>query len=134
MKKLHLMTRQVLDQSLAPFGLSQAQSEIIYILLQRNGQTQAELGRKLNVAAPTISKMVGGLLEKGFVRLQDDETDARRKHVFLTDKGVQFQDAITTAQQHVEAILRQGFSKAELKTLQDSLHHLYENVNRAAKG
>src|SRR6185312_2813762 len=110
-KKLHLATRQLLDQTLAPYGLSQAQSEIVYYLLQQDAQTQAELGRKLKVAAPTVTKMIDGLIEKGFVVRNDDDADARRKHIRLTPKGMQFKDEIVAAQQQVESTLRKGFSK-----------------------
>lgn len=129
-KKLHLATRQLLDRTLAPYGLSQAQNEIIYYLLQHNALTQAELSRKLKVAAPTITKMIDGLIEKDFVARINDELGTKRKQIALTAKGTKFKDEIATAQQQVEATLRQGFTKAELQALHAYIRRLYDNVHQ----
>jgi len=128
-KKLHLATRQLLDQTLAPCGLSQAQAEIIYYLLQENGQTQANLGRKLKVAAPTVTKMIDGLIEKGFVERKDDSGDARRKQIVLTQHGSEFRKEITRAQQKTEATLREGFTTEEVMLLQSYIKRMYQNVS-----
>lgn len=127
-KKLHLATRQLLDQALATYGLSQAQSEIIYYLLQQDNQTQAELSRKLKVSAPTITKMVDVLIEKEFLTRVDDTLDARQKQVRLTKKGTRFSDEIAAAQRHVELTLRKGFSDEEIAQLQNYIKRLADNV------
>jgi DNA-binding MarR family transcriptional regulator len=127
-KKLHLATRQLLDQALSTYGLSQAQSEIIYYLLQQDNQTQADLSRKLKVSAPTITKMVDVLIEKGFLTRIDDMLDARRKQVQLTPRGMQFQNEIAAAQRHVELTLRKDFSKDEIIMLQTYIARMTDNV------
>jgi DNA-binding MarR family transcriptional regulator len=130
-KKLHLATRQLLDQALATYGLSQAQSEIIYYLLQQDNQTQAELSRKLKVSAPTITRMVDVLIDKGLVRRVDDTRDARQKQVQLTPKGTQFKNEIAAAQQRVELTLRKGFSAAEITTFQKYIARMADNIIQA---
>jgi DNA-binding MarR family transcriptional regulator len=129
-KKLHLATRQLLDHTLAPYGLSQAQAEIIYYLLQQDSQTQADLGRKLKVAAPTVTKLIDGLIEKGFVERRGDAADARRKQVSLTEQGRQFQQQIKHAQQKTEAVLRESFTAEEVALLHDFIRRMYQNVSR----
>jgi DNA-binding MarR family transcriptional regulator len=108
--------------------LSQAQSEIIYYLLQQDNQTQADLSRKLKVSAPTITKMVDVLIEKGFLTRIDDMLDARRKQVQLTPRGMQFQNEIAAAQRHVELTLRKDFSKDEIIMLQTYIARMTDNV------
>jgi DNA-binding MarR family transcriptional regulator len=128
-KRLHLLTRQMLDRILVPYDLTQAQGEIIYNLLHQDGQTQALLGKTMKVSAPTVNRMVDVLVEKGFVQRKGDKSDARRKLIYLTPKGRKFKDEITTAQQQVEETLRRGFTRSELAQLKDYIGRMHSNVS-----
>src|SRR5262245_23236117 len=132
-KRLHLLTRQMLDRILIPYDLTQAQGEIIYNLFQQDGQTQAGLGKTLKVSAPTINRMIDVLVEKGFVLRKGDKSDARRKQIHLTPKGRKFKDEVTTAQQQAEEALRRGFTRNELVQLKDYIDRMYSNVSKVMR-
>src|SRR5262245_767986 len=132
-KRLHLLTRQMLDRILIPYGLTQAQGEIIYNLFQQDGQTQALLGKTLKVTAPTINRMIDVLVEKGFVLKKEDKNNARRKQIYLTSKGRKLKDEVTSAQQQVEETLRRGFTRNELVQLRDYIGRLYSNVSKVLR-
>lgn len=132
-KRLHLLTRQMLDRILIPYSLTQAQGEIIYNLLQQDGQTQAVLGRTLKVTAPTINRMIDVLVEKGFVLRKQDKSNATRKQIYLTPKGRKLKEDVTTAQQQVEETLRRGFTRNELVQLKDYIDRMHSNVSKVMK-
>ena len=132
-KRLHLLTRQMLDRILIPHSLTQAQGEIIYNLFQQDGQTQALLGKTLKVTAPTINRMIDVLVEKGFVLKKEDKNNARRKQIYLTSKGRKLKDEVTTAQQQVEETLRKGFTRNELVQLKDYIDRMYSNVSKVMR-
>ena len=129
LKRLHLLTRQMLDRILIPHGLTQAQGEIIYQLFKQDGQTQARLGRTLKVSAPTINRMTDVLVEKGFVVRKEDKSNARQKQIYLTPKGRKFKDEVTMAQEQVEETLSRGFTRNELVQLKDYIGRMYNNVS-----
>ncbi|GGO89818.1 MarR family winged helix-turn-helix transcriptional regulator [Wenjunlia tyrosinilytica] len=52
------------------------------------GTTAAELGRTLGVSKQAAAKTVDGLERLGYVRRAADPSDARRKTVQLTERGV----------------------------------------------
>jgi MarR family transcriptional regulator, transcriptional regulator for hemolysin len=132
-KRLHLLTRQMLDRILVPYDLTQAQGEIIYNLLQQDGQTQALLGKTLKVTAPTINRMIDVLVEKGFVLRKEGKSNTRRKQIYLTPKGRKFKDELTAAQQQAEETLRRGFTKIELTQLKDYIDRMYRNVSKVMR-
>jgi MarR family transcriptional regulator, transcriptional regulator for hemolysin len=132
-KRLHLLTRQMLDRILIPYDLTQAQGEIIYNLLQQDGQTQALLGKTLKVTAPTINRMIDVLVEKGFVLRKEGKSNTRRKQIYLTPKGRKFKDELTAAQQQAEETLRRGFTKIELTQLKDYIDRMYRNVSKVMR-
>lgn len=54
----------------------------------RAGATASEVGRRLGISKQAAGKTVDRLLQLGYVERVDDPTDARRKLVRLTPRGV----------------------------------------------
>lgn len=52
-------------------------------------QLTSELAKRFNVTTPTITRMVDGLVEKGYVERRHDSEDRRRIYLALTDAGLE---------------------------------------------
>ena len=52
-------------------------------------QLTSELAKRFNVTTPTITRMVDGLVEKGYVERRHDSEDRRRIYLALTDSGLE---------------------------------------------
>jgi DNA-binding MarR family transcriptional regulator len=71
--------------------------------LTRGKQLSGELARGFNVTNPTMTRIVDGLVEKGYVERQHDPVDRRRIYLRITEEGreverqthQQFRDAMT---------------------------------------
>jgi|GEM_PF-415692 len=71
--------------------------------LTRGKQLNSELARGFTVTNPTMTRIVDGLVEKGYVERQHDPLDRRRIYLRLTEEGrevekqthQQFRDAMT---------------------------------------
>ncbi len=50
-------------------------------------QLTSELAKRFNVTTPTITRMVDGLVDKGYVERRHDSEDRRRIYLELTDAG-----------------------------------------------
>lgn len=94
--------RDNLDKTMKEIGLHGGQVFILNLLWDQDGQSQAELGKTLNLAAPTIYNMVIRLAETGFVDVKKDQNDARVMRVFLTQKGRQIQNQVVEQWQKFE--------------------------------
>lgn len=94
--------RDNLDKMMKEIGLHGGQIFILNLLWNTDGQSQADLGKALNLSAPTIYNMVIRLAETGFVEVKKDENDARIMRVFLTKKGREIQTQVQEQWQKLE--------------------------------
>ncbi|MFD5215349.1 MarR family winged helix-turn-helix transcriptional regulator [Microbacterium sp. NPDC058345] len=68
-------------------AMSDAQLAVLAALRMHGRHTLSRLAERERVTAPTMSAMINGLAEQGFVvRIPDDE-DRRRVHVEITEQG-----------------------------------------------
>ena len=68
-------------------NLTAEQWLILSKLSDKDGQSQVELGDKTYKNAPTVSRIIDLLCEKGFAERRTDAGDRRKFHIFITDKG-----------------------------------------------
>lgn len=69
-------------------GLHGGQIFVLFELWKKDGQRQVDLAKKLDIAAPTIHKMVNGLIEIDLVTRAKYENDARSTRIFITPAGI----------------------------------------------
>lgn len=87
--KLSLAHRNLFERAAVGAGLHSGQAFVLMELWKEDGQRQIDLASKLNLSAPTVNKILGGLLENDLVTRGKYENDARSTRIFLTRKGVQ---------------------------------------------
>ncbi len=78
--------RVVLDQRLHDLELTRSQWWVLLHLLRRDGMTQSELARELEIGRPSLGALLDHLERKGWVERRPDSRDRRVKRVHLTPK------------------------------------------------
>ncbi len=92
-----------LDVALARERLSLPQYRILVELLARGSTgSPAALAGKLGVSAPSVTKVVDGLVARGLLDRQGDTRDRRRQNIVVTESGL---EVLAAAQHAVEARL-----------------------------
>ena len=104
--KLTIAHRNLLEKAVKQVGLHSGQVFVLMELWKQDGQQQVDLPKKLNLAAPTVNKILGGLLEGDFVTRERYEDDGRSTRIFLTDKG-----------ENAKVLVEQKWSEIEEQTI-----------------
>lgn len=121
------------DRFLRPHNLTMSQGWVILNLMQENGQRQADLACRMNIATVTISKLIDRLAERGFVERRPDPHDRRTNRIFATAKARAMLRQMTEAQRQVDAIANAGIDADDLATTMRVLDRMRANL-RAATG
>ncbi len=87
LSKIGVAHRNTVERAAVEIGLHSGQIFVLMELWKRDGQRQVDLATNLGLAAPTVNKILGGLIESDFVTRGKYEDDARSTRVFLTDQG-----------------------------------------------
>jgi len=86
--------------------LSVVQFRTLAFLDRRPGASMSDLADHIGLTLPTVSKLVQGLVERGFLRRQSDKNDRRRTALAPTAKGKHILTGARTAtRQHLILLL-----------------------------
>ncbi len=87
LSRLTTAHRNLLERSVQEIGLHSGQVFILLELWKHDKQRQVDLAEKLNLAPPTVNKILGGMLEADLVTRERFDNDARSTRIVLTQKG-----------------------------------------------
>ena len=124
LSKLTTAHRNLLEKSVQAVGLHSGQVFVLFELWKKDGQRQVDLAEKLNLAAPTVNKILGGMLQAELVTRERYEDDARSTRIFLTDKGRNIRDALEVKWVDIEEQTVMGLTETEALILKQLLTKL----------
>jgi DNA-binding MarR family transcriptional regulator len=124
LSKLTTAHRNLLEKSVQDIGLHSGQAFILLELWEKDEQRQVDLAEKLNLAAPTVNKILGGMLEADLVTRKKVDNDARSTRIALTAKGVNVRPLLEQKWAEVEEQTVLGLTDTEALILKQLLSKL----------
>ncbi|HVU00910.1 MAG TPA: MarR family winged helix-turn-helix transcriptional regulator [Polyangiaceae bacterium] len=101
---------------------------VLIRLWEREGLTQSELSDLTLRDAPTMSRIVQGMEERGLLERRKSPEDARVRTVFLTKTGHALRKKLVpVARMLVERAVR-GIPERDLRTFRSVLERMFENL------
>ncbi len=86
------------DQILADYGFGRAHHRVIYFVGRHPGITVSELLRILGITKQSLSRVLGQLVQNGFIKQRTGTRDRRQRLLELADKGQALENALTDTQ------------------------------------
>ncbi len=126
--------KQVVLARVAAYGLTPQQFWTLVALREHPGISQAGLAERVRADAPTVSRTLGALLDRGLVRSEPDPDDRRRSRVLLTRAGERLADEVSTVAQEVRAVVVDGMTGAEEAAVRRALKRIIANLDRHVRG
>lgn len=119
----------ILEKEMNDINLHSGQVFILLSLLKQDGQSQIQLSKNLNLAPPTVNKMIKGLIKDGFIKTAADEFDGRIMRIFLTGKGSERKEFIEEKFDKIERRILVNFTETEKLILFQLFDKLKVNLN-----
>ncbi len=116
------------DEILADKGLGRAHHRVIYFVGRYPGATVSSLLGILKITKQSLSRVLGQLLEEGYITQRQGTTDRRQRLLDLTEKGRALEAQLTAVQsKRVAGAFREagaeaveGFRKVMLGVMSDA--------------
>ncbi len=122
---------RALDTLLAPHGLTSAQVYVLNWLLRKDGLTQIELARLLDIGTVAVSGMIDRLETADWVERRADENDRRSKRVFLKSSASSKAHVLSEAAARVNEMSFAGLSSNEVDKLLSLMRRVRRNLRDA---
>ncbi|MDT8333203.1 MarR family transcriptional regulator [Roseomonas gilardii] len=110
------------------FGIGVAEWRLMTMLAQGEGLTLQTVADATGVDKSAISRAENILFKAGYTRSEPDETDPRRKLIWLTPAGRELHDRVLKVALAREALLMKGVNAEERRVLLNLLRRLSANV------
>lgn len=101
------------DALLTDYGFGRAHHRVIYFVGRHAGITISELLSILQITKQSLSRVLGQLVEEGFIMQRPGDRDRRQRLLTLTEKGVELERLLTEKQRmRVAAAYREAGAEA----------------------
>ena len=116
--------RNSLERHMGEIGLHGGQIFVLLELWKQDGLRQIDIATRLNLSAPTVNKMLKGLIEINLVTSSKIDKDKRPKRIFLTEKGFDIRQEVEEQWLELEESCLTGLTEGERSILVELLGKL----------
>lgn len=121
--------KQVAQQALKKAQLDVTVDQwVILDQLRKQQLSQQEIGHLTFKDAPTVTRIIDLLCEKGYTNREADPTDRRKSRIVLTVSGQHIIQKIEPIIQEVRRQSYAGLKESDIEQLVSLLDHIYENL------
>jgi DNA-binding MarR family transcriptional regulator len=86
------------DEMLAGYGFGRAHHRVIYFVGRHPGMTVSDLLGILRITKQSLSRVLGQLIDEGFITQRTGDRDRRQRLLALTEKGVEMERQLSQNQ------------------------------------
>ena len=126
-KRMKQVCQQLLKEN--DINITVDQWVVMQELNKTNGQVQISLANNTFKDAPTITRIIDLLCQKGYVERVSNPNDRRRFQIFLTDSGKDLIRLVEPIIMDFRKKAYEGLDSNQLNILKESLNHIFENLN-----
>jgi len=116
--------RNSLERHMGEIGLHGGQIFVLFELWKQDGLRQVDIADRLNLSAPTVNKMLKGLIEINLVTRARLDDDARSTRIFLTVRGAEMREEVESQWLELEESCLAGLTETERLVLFELLGKL----------
>jgi DNA-binding MarR family transcriptional regulator len=129
----HRAFDRLLQRHLARHKLNNGFWYVLRVLWEKEGLTQRELAREVNLMESSMVLMLNAMQTAGLVRRDRDQQDKRRMRTYLTPKSRALKRKLLPYAGAINAIAAKGISAKDRALLLDVLSKMKHNLEAAAR-
>jgi len=118
------------DESIKELGLNAQQGKMIRYIYenQENDLIQKDLADRFHLSGASITSMLQGLEQKGFIERKIPANNERQKNIYVLPKAIELIEAFSDSFQKVEDEIVQALTEEEKRILEGMLLKINERL------
>ncbi|MDY8021944.1 MarR family winged helix-turn-helix transcriptional regulator [Paenibacillus polymyxa] len=118
------------DESIKELGLNAQQGKMIRYIYenQENDLIQKDLADRFHLSGASITSMLQGLEQKGFIERKIPANNERQKNIYVLPKAIELIEAFSDSFQKVEVEIVQALTEEEKQILEEMLLKINERL------
>ena len=124
----HQMIQKALVSSVKDTGLTPGQPKILDYLLHHDGAIQKEIALFCHIEQASLTTILNGMENKGYIERKTINNNRRSLHVYLTETGRKYADRLNHEFVRIESEALKGFTETETQQLYDLLTRISQNM------
>lgn len=121
--------KRALDSELNEHGVSSSQYTVLNALMENEGFSLSEVGRRVALDKPAVTGLVDRLEKSGLVERRRTSADRRVIQLFLTERGRELAGETEQVGVRVDEELVSVLSESELGHLRQMLNRIWESAD-----
>lgn len=124
-----------MNQLAADNGMTKVEIDVL-LFVYNNPQynTAKEIVEFRHIAKSYVSKAVDLLVKRGYLSIQEDESDRRISRLLIKDEAKEVVERARKAQESAMRILFRGITEEELDAFENIMRKMAENLNIDKQG
>jgi DNA-binding MarR family transcriptional regulator len=126
----HRAFQHLLEQRIAPHGVTRGQWYFLRVLWTEDGLSQRELSQRVGMMEPTTVIALQSMEKAGLVRRVRSADDRRKAEVWLTPKAKRLKARLLPVARRITMQARRGVSLREFRVFRDVIARMTGNLDR----
>lgn len=122
--------KRMMENRLKTYDVTHLQFSILVNLYKNNVKTQKEMLQYVNGDEANITRLINRLESKGFLKRVQSTEDKRKKHIVLTQSGIDLAQKTIACAQEVNNELIKVLDEKESKQLLKLLQKVHTSVEK----
>ncbi len=124
----HQMIQKALVSSVKDTGLTPGQPKVLDYLLHHDGAIQKEIATFCHIEPASLTAILNGMENKGYIERKTSPNNRRSFHVYLTETGRKYADRLNLEFDRIESEALDGLDETEVKQLYSLLSRVCQNM------
>jgi DNA-binding MarR family transcriptional regulator len=129
LRRAHRSLARVLNARFAPYSVSLAGFNVLFVLWHSSDVTQAELPKHVDIDKATLTPIIDALEREALIERRQDPADRRRNNLFLTARGRELEQPLMTLATEAVASALHGVAAEEVATMRRGLLAMLQNLD-----
>jgi DNA-binding MarR family transcriptional regulator len=112
------------------YGLTQAEFRCLRQLHVDENINNREIAERMHLSPSRLTRILDGLVNKGYVIREIEPNDRRNMRVYLSDRGIAFVGQLDTAYINIHAQILQDIESGQHRPLINAMSHLLAALER----